>query len=227
MKILTESQQSDSNDYLKILLYGQSGSGKTTFACNFPNAVLFDFERGRGKNKVALQLIPDKWQEIEEFINRLENDERFINSYETVIFDSLNEMIDFITEDVVLGYDAKRQYGDQLTLTDYGKINREIMKFIRSTIKRLGDKYHLIFICAENPITYQDEQRQPSLLGKVLPVSVPRLMDIVGCTFLQKETHYLSIASTSFAYAKNRYGISGNKGILKPNYSSLIELISD
>ena len=38
---------------LKVLVYGKSGTGKTTFACSFPKPYVFDFDNGmlsqRGK----------------------------------------------------------------------------------------------------------------------------------------------------------------------------------
>jgi hypothetical protein len=90
----------------------------------------------------------------------------------------------------------------------------------------LSDKYNLIWTCAETPLSYQDEQRQPSIVGKMLPATLPRLMDIVGCMYTAKDQHILTITSSSFAYAKNRYGISGNNGLLIPHYNQLEKLIT-
>lgn len=229
MRLIHENELDDREEYIKMLLYGQSGSGKTTFACSWPNVVLIDLERGRGRNKPKLTVEIEKYSELNVLITHLKDNPDYYNNYETVVIDSLNEMIELVISDIVLGYELKsgRPYDDQLTQSDYGKINREIMKLVRTMIRDLSGIYNLIFICGENQQSYQDEQKQLALLGKVLPINLPRLMDIVACSFTQKEQHIITISNTSFAYAKNRYGVSGKDGFIKPSYDNLINVISE
>lgn len=218
MKITPINELENIEEYYKILLYGQSGSGKTTFACDFPKCILVDLEKGRGINYPDLHVTVDSFQELKKFIEMVISSEKF-SPYETLIIDSLNEMIEMIIRDVVLGYEAKRPYDDQLTMSDYGKINREVMLFLRNIFDNLSHKMNIIITCGEQPLKYQDEQRQPQMIGNVLPVSIPRLMDFVICTFTEKDNHYLSMANTSRAYAKNRIRISGNNGIAGLTYN--------
>jgi predicted GTPase len=74
--MFTEEQQVDRDEYVKCLIYGQSGAGKTTFSCTFPNTILIDFEKGKGKNKPALQVIIEEYTELEK--QAIEESEVFV-----------------------------------------------------------------------------------------------------------------------------------------------------
>lgn len=223
MIIQNPEDYDNSTDNLKILIYGQSGSGKTTFCASDPNVMVVDLERGLGKNKPFRTIIED-FSDFDKFISQMLRDE-FIKKFDTVAIDSLNELIEIVIRDVVLKLEVKRIYNDQLTQGDYGLIAREVNKLVRRLINELGPLYNLIFTCAENPISYEGEQKTLSLVGKVLPTTLPRLMDIVGCAFTKGDNHYLTIANSSFAFGKNRFGVGPQP--INLSFQSLLESISN
>lgn len=227
MKIQTPNQYEDEINNLKCIFYGQSGSGKTTLLSSFPEPLVIDLEGGLGKNRPT-RLIIENYADFEVLIDKLKT-ETFTSRFQTIGIDSLNELIEVLIRDEILTYDTKRIYNDQLTQGDYGKIARDIGKLIRRFILELSPFYHLVFTCAENQISYEGEQRTLSIVGKVLPVMLPRLMDIVGCVFTKGNDHYMTIGNSSFALGKNRYGVSSTPFKISKNdgYDQLVNTISD
>lgn len=230
MKIESPNQYTNQVDYLKCLFYGQTGSGKTTLLSDFPNPLVIDMEYGLGKNK-PYRVTLDNYNEFDKLIQLLQTPD-YIDNFETIGFDSLNELVEIHIRDVILDKEkikANRLYEDQLTQNDYGKIARDINKLIRRIFKELSPYYNIVFLCAETPISYEGQQRNMSLTGKVLPETLPRLMDIVGCVFTKGNEHYLTINNSSFAVAKNRYGVDATpiKLVKNNSYQSLIDKISE
>lgn len=226
MKIQTPDQYSQQIDNLKCLFYGQTGAGKTTLLSNFPNPFVVDMEYGLGKNKPFRATI-DHYDDFDKLITILQTED-FIERFDTIGFDSLNELVELHIRDVILDKErikANRLYEDQLTQNDYGKIARDINKLIRKIIAELSPYYSLVFLCAEQNISYETQQRNLSLVGKVLPETLPRLMDIVGCVFTKGNDHLLTINNSSFAVAKNRYGVGASP--FPSTYQDLINKISE
>lgn len=227
MKIQAPSQYETEVGNLKCIFYGQTGAGKTTLASSFPSPLIIDLEGGLGKNRPYRATI-EKYSEIEELVQALKT-QSFKDKFKTVCIDSLNELVEILIRDEVLTYETKRLYSDQLTQGDYGKIGRDIPRLIRKMIYELGDHYHLIFLCAENQISYEGEQRSISVVGKMILEQVPRLMDIVGCVFTKGNDHLLTINNSSFAIGKNRYGVSAApfKFDKDNGFEKLLEKISE
>lgn len=230
MKIQSPDQYVNQTDHLKCLFYGQTGSGKTTLLSDFPNPFVVDLEYGLGKNKPYRATI-DNYSDFEQLLKLLQTQD-FTENFDTIGFDSLNELVELHIRDIILDKEkikANRLYEDQLTQNDYGKIARDINRLVRRINSELSPFYHLVFLCAEQNLTYQDQQRNMSLTGKVLPETLPRLMDIVGCVFTKGSEHFLTINNSSFAVGKNRYGVDANPIPLKrPNsYQNLINKISE
>ena len=223
MKIESPDQYQQSIDNLKCLFYGQSGAGKTTLACSFPNPLIIDLEGGLGKNR-PYRVLLDEYKDLDTLISTLQ-DEKYFNAFDTIVIDSLNELIEVLVRDEILAYQTKRIYDDQLTQGDYGKIGRDIGKLVRKMMAELSPYYNLVFLCAENPLSYEGEQRSYNMTGKMLPAILPRLMDIVGCVFTKGNDHLLTINNSSFAIGKNRYGVPATP--FACNYDELLNQISE
>jgi hypothetical protein len=54
----------------KVLLYGQSGVGKTTFATKFPDPLFVDTEGGTRNFDVA-RVIPESWKDLEDIVKEV------------------------------------------------------------------------------------------------------------------------------------------------------------
>lgn len=226
MKIQSPDEYQQQVDHLKCIFYGQTGAGKTTLLSDFPYPLVVDMENGLGRNKPYRATI-DNYSDFDGLISQLQTPD-YTQNFETIGFDSLNELVEIHIRDVILDKEkikANRLYEDQLTQNDYGKIARDINRLIRKIISELSPFYNIVFLCAEQSISYEGQQRNLSLVGKVLPETLPRLMDIVGCVFTKGNEHLLTINNSSFAVAKNRYGV--NAAPFPSTYQDLINKISE
>lgn len=206
---------------LKVLLYGVSGTGKTTMAATFPKPLFLDLESGlRSTLRVGSVLrYPanpaqdiTQWSQVVDFYNLVRKTPN--PPFETIVIDSLNELQVLVTQHVVTKFTGiKRQYDDQLTMADYGKANRDFMKTIRLFLKL---PFHIVFTAIASQREPGDEETQlfPKFVGKQVGPDLQRMMDMIGyCHAKQmkdgRSEHYVSFHISPQYIAKDRMGIVG------------------
>jgi len=84
------------SDKLKVLVYGKSGTGKTTFACSFPKPYVFDFDNGMLSQR-GRDVDFDTFSNYQEFELRL-NEIVKNCPYKTVVIDSLTTMQELLMD---------------------------------------------------------------------------------------------------------------------------------
>lgn len=216
---------------LKVLLYGQSGVGKTRMAATSPRPLFLDLESGLRSTlavKPVLRYPADPREEIKdytqvvEFYNLVKNAKN--PTWDTVVIDSLNELQVLVTQNVVKRFTGvKRQYDDQLTMADYGKANRDFMKVIRLFLKL---PYHIIFTAIASPRELEDDQIYPKFVGRQVGPDLQRMMDMIGYCHAKRtkdggSEHYVSFKITPTYVAKDRLGIVDKD--IPNNFQLLIE----
>lgn len=119
---------------VKIMVYGQAGTGKTTFALSAPKPLLLDFDGGVARvNATHLEGVDtvqvQSWDDIKAVL------QEDLSAYRTIVTDTIGKMMDFI---ITGSCGAK-----QPTIKDWGRINAEFQWFTR-TVSSLGK--NLVFI---------------------------------------------------------------------------------
>ena len=82
---------------IKVLIYGQPGTGKTTLALSAPRPVWLDFDGGSHRIHYLHQCdtLPVKsWQDAVEVIGE------DLSAYDTIVVDTIGKMMDYITDSV-------------------------------------------------------------------------------------------------------------------------------
>lgn len=221
---------------LKVLLYGVAGTGKTTMAATFPKPLFLDLEGGMRSTLRVGEVIRypadhnksiQSYDQVKAFYSaviRVKNP-----TFETIVIDSLNELQRLMADHLVKKYDkVKRQYGDQLTLADYGKTNRDFSKAVRSF---LNLPYHIVFTAASTSRSPGDDEVQlmPKFVGSQVGPDIQRMMDMIGyChakTINNQSQHYVSFHITPQYIAKDRMGIVGRD--IPNNFDSLVGSVKD
>lgn len=165
-------------DIARILVYGDSGSGKTRFASTFKNPVFLDIDKGMAsvtENVHRIQI--NTWTDAQEaFVLFKHYRERL--PFDTVVVDSLNELQYIAMRNVIEAFPTvRRPYEDLASQSDYGKMLDDFDRFIRA-FKTLD--MAVVFIANVANREYETDPVQPRFTGKNTAGNVMRMMDIVG-----------------------------------------------
>lgn len=164
---------------IKALIYGASGSGKTTFASTAPKPIFASAENGL--LSIADKEVPYvEIKTIKDLSDLLTHLKTQPHDFKTVVIDSITEINDVIKEEI------EKKKGGQMTLPDWGVLSKKINKIIRA-FRDLP--MHVIFIAQENNIVDEDKISKivPSLNGKAA-TKIAYIMDIVGYLHIDKAT---------------------------------------
>ena len=160
------------NIKLNVLIYGKSGTGKTTFACCFPKAYVFDFDKGmlgqRGRDVEY-----DTYTSYADFEVRFRQLEAKC-PYDTIIIDSVTTL-----EKYCLARALAANRRAMPTMNEWNILIAELSDLFTRATKMAKN---LVVIAHEEMI--QDEltgeiQIRPSIVGKKLPVQLPLFFDEV------------------------------------------------
>lgn len=138
MGLIKRSNEISIQRNVKVMVYGQAGTGKTTFALSSPKPLLLDFDNGvKRVNNAHLDdsigiVQVASWQEILNLLNYQKND---LKEFETIVVDTIGKMIDFII--------AYRCNGRNPQIQDWGTINNDF-KWFTSSLSQL-DK-NIVFV---------------------------------------------------------------------------------
>lgn len=178
---------SEKDSVKKWVLYGRSGSGKTYMAGTFPKPLFVDLEGGMAS---LLPLVKDGKDILRlpaagpivshaDFLDCLEIVEQSLlegAEFETVIFDSINQLQYLMALDIVASFDKTREYDDQLTRSDYGKLARMMETAI---VRMFSLNCQVVIVCG----TQQQDANDtiwPALIGTKSVPNMLRLADAVG-----------------------------------------------
>lgn len=187
----------EEKEFLKVVIYGKPGTGKTTFASTFPKpAILIDIgENGYlgVKNTQGLEIVKAKEIEDIETLYWYLKDNR--DGIKTVIIDTVSALQDLALEEQRLAKNSKiskEHYGDFGTMTkkDWGEISSRL----KSLITDYRDlNMNVVFIAHERVFNSEEEDTEgidPSVGPRLMP-SVSSTMnaavDIVANTFIREK----------------------------------------
>lgn len=216
--MITIKQFKPTSHKAKALIYGASGSGKTTFAGGAEKVIFASAEGGllsiasKLPNYVEIKSL----QDLKDFYLYLKTQK---HDFETVVIDSITEINDIIKIDI------EKKTGKAMQLQDWGTLSKEIRNIFRS-FRDLP--MHVVFI-AQETIDEKDENGTaskivPSLNGKA-STEIAYFMDIVGYIFVAKDgSHKVITASNARLLTKDRTGLIGND--TEPNFQAWINKIN-
>jgi hypothetical protein len=168
---------------VKMLVYGESGTGKTRLASTFPDVLFLDIDKGMSSVTEVVDAVDiDNFHQLEEVYEFLKNGE---HSYGTVVIDTLNEMQRIAMRATVTDFPAiRRSYDDLPSMSDYGKMLHEFSELVQ-------DFTHLpmrvVLLAQVTSRQFDTDVLQPQLVGKNSAREVARKMDVIG--YIEKSEH--------------------------------------
>jgi len=144
MNYLEEITEGKIPHKLNAIIYGSHWSGKTTLACDFPNPIMIDIERG-SKN-INVKRIPyeklNTFSDVMGILNQLNTEK---HKYETVIIDTLDGL------ELWANAEACQENGwKSVGEAGFGKgYDAAYAKFIQffNLISKLNEKMHVVLVC--------------------------------------------------------------------------------
>lgn len=187
------------NPIVKMLIYGQPGSGKTTVALSAPSPVLFDFDDGVQRVNASFQcptLQVQSWQEALDATEELKT----TNEYKTVVIDTAGKMLDFMSNYICENDPKMRMRDGSLSLKGYGARKVMFCDFIFK-ISRMGK--HVVFIAHEREDKDGDMRFvRPEMSGSSLG-DLMKELDLVGYLQMIGNERTIFWNPTEKFYAKN------------------------
>lgn len=170
------------NMKLNVLIYGKSGTGKTTFANCFPHPFTFDFDKGmlsqRGKDvEFETYKGANAYAEFEVKFKELEQN----CPYDTIILDSVTTLEEYCMDRALM---ANRRV--MPTMNEWNVLIADLKDLFMRATKM---SKHLVVIAHEQMI--QDEitgevMVRPQIVGKKLPAQLPLWFDEVFRTQISR-----------------------------------------
>lgn len=197
-----------SNNKVMMLVYGQSGMGKTTFAISATGTILFDFDRGVRRvdpmHTIGKDVIQaPSYKTLIEFLNNPNK----LEMYETIVIDSLSRLIDSITDDLKTT-DGTRSGG--LKIDAWQKLDNIFKGIVRQLIQC---EQNVIFVDHEKEIAKESNDggqilvKRPSSREKNVNELLKDL-DLVGYMHLYKNSRRIDFNAHELYYAKNTAGFN-------------------
>ena len=123
MSLIKKSNELVIPTTVKMMIYGQSGMGKTTVALSAPKPLLLDFDNGVKRVNMAhldgIDIVQvSSWQDVQQVL------QEDLSAYQTIVVDTIGKMMDFI-----ISYKCGTR---QPQIRDWGGINAEFSWLTRT-----------------------------------------------------------------------------------------------
>ena len=183
-------------------LYGQPGIGKTTLALSAPKPLLLDTDNGIHRVQSEYRVDCVQVKSYEDILEVLEED---LSDYETIVIDTLGELVNFM-----LKYFADK---DKSLITRGGTYNIKIWGFIKQEFQNLKLKLqllnkHLIFVSHVR----EDKDGENKIYRMNVAGSTPDILngvlDFLGFCEVVGKTRSISFTPSARFYAKNSIGLN-------------------
>lgn len=152
------------------LIWGESMSGKTYFATQFPNPILLNTDG----NAVKVATPSVDIRDFDTFLSIISDLEKGEHTYETVIIDLIDDIRTLLSLDICKRYKVRN-----LTDGAYGKATSELKETWQKLMTKLSQlPYQVIFI---SHILETQEVEKPSLPQRELNVCMGRCDIAIKC----------------------------------------------
>lgn len=190
MSLIKKPAQLSVPTTVKVMIYGQPGTGKTTLALSAPKPLLLDFDGGVHRVNFGHQcdtLPVQSWSEAFEVLNE------DLSIYSTIVVDTVGKMMDYLIDSVEkAGVSGWKKWE---------KINEGFAAFTRELSKK---GKHVIFVAHRDTRKEGDDATVfiPSLREKNYTAIVTEL-DLLGYVEMKGMTRSITFNPTSRNDGKN------------------------
>lgn len=209
-------------DIVKMLLYGESGTGKTRLASSFPDVLFADIDKGMASVTLPVDRVGiDNWKQLEELHAFLKGSAE-ARDYTTVVIDTLNEMQRLAMGMTIEEFQhIKRSYGNLPSQSDYGKMLHDMVELTRSFVAL---PVRVVLLAQVISKQFDTDVLQPQLVGKNTAREIARKMDVIGYTYKvagEGEKQLLAVSFDAVDYVTKDRSFKLPSQIVEPSFSKI------
>lgn len=199
MSLFKKANELETRKTIRVLLYGEAGIGKTTFACSAPNAVLFDFDGGvqriNLKHRVPTLQV-HSWDEVAPALDEVRN----TPSIESIVVDTAGKMLDFMDVAIIKSDSRLGKRDGSLTMQGYGVRKRMFIDFLKQ-VSMMGK--NVIFVAHEREEKQGEVVKKRPEIGGSSAGDLIKEMDLVGYMQAIGKDRTITFDPNECYYAKN------------------------
>lgn len=184
--------------YLKALIYGQPGLGKSTLSVSMPKPVLIDCDNGihRIRPEHRPPFLPvSSYQEVLDVLASPE-----IKEFDTIIFDTGGKLLDYMAAWIIQSDPKKGRKDGQLTMQGYGVRKYEFINLLK---RLMTMKKHVVFVAHEKEEKDGDTRYIRPEMGGSSGADLIKELDLVGYMEAVGRKRTVSFTPSEKYYAKN------------------------
>jgi phage nucleotide-binding protein len=224
---------------MAMLVYGRSGTGKTTFSATFPKPALLIDIREKGTDSVSnvegLDVIQvDTWEEFEEVYWYVKQDKK----YKSVIIDQVSQLQDLCMEGVL-----KAEGKDVMSQRLWGSISGLMKTWLLNYRDLIDDGINICFLAHDRTTdsdSDSEDQIDPSVGPRLMPSVAGTLngsVKAIGCTYIResllegetrKVEYGMRLGPHAYYTTKLRVppGFNVPESVFNPTYDRIMKLMS-
>lgn len=188
--------------FIKALIYGQPGIGKSTLGLSAPKPLYIDCDKGahRVNPKHLTDTVPvEKWEDMLELLTT------DITEYETLVIDTAGKMLGFASDYLGRLNPKNKQTDGSLTQKGYGARKALFVDFFA---RAAALNKHIVFVAHDK----EDKKGELTFIrpdiGGSSSADLIRELDLVGYAEAIGNMRTISFEPTESHYGKNTCGIS-------------------
>jgi len=209
-----------------MMVYGEGGVGKSTFASTSDKPLMLDFENGskyfglRGINMDIVNI--NSWADVVEFKKALISGE--LKNYNTIVIDPIGEAMEKLKRAIIGTGQSKwvQKSDNSLTMAGWGELKFRMKDFLK-TLRDSGKNVILI-----GHVEEKDDEgvlvKRPMIETKIA-TDIRNLVDIVGYMFTvtkeDGEQRVICVHDNAKFWAKDRTGTLDK--YIKPDFKLIAE----
>ncbi len=197
MSLIKKPNELVINPFIKALIYGQAGTGKTTLALSAPSPLLFDFDGGIHRVEASHRVDTVQIKNYQNFIDVLAED---LKEYKTIVIDTGGKLLDYMGEYIISKNSKMGRPNGMLTLQGYGE-RKAMFSALVKKISIMGK--HIVFVAHRETKTEGDDTRYVPLFGGSNYDSLVTELDLVGYVEMNGTDRTITFNPTSRNDGKN------------------------